>query len=407
MRITMPRVSKAGALAVGVMATYLFGKMFYVAGQGGAQPADIAIAACFLLLITPRALVRLAGVNAFLIALMVWALVVNTGWLFASSNTEFLRSASYYAFNLGIVAATFWTRQKNPRLFDLAAPVVIVLALIVQVLFISFAGGSYRSAGTFENPNQLAFWGLCMLGIWVLCRPGRIGPLDLAVVAGSAWVEVNSLSRAGIAAMGILVVVWLLRTVRTTRLRLIALMAMAIAAVVLALTPAVSSRLAESQLVAKAEQRINRQRSLSEFEYRGYDRILRYVGHIVVGAGEGEKERFVAPGSNHTIEIHSTFGTLLFSYGVLGITLFFLFLWRTTRTVGFDRYIYLTPMLAYGVTHNGLRFSFFWFMVGMLLSYAITEGKRVSRAPSRAPPRRNLYNQPAPMGGRAGPVAGR
>lgn len=402
MRITVPKVSKAGMVACGLMATYLFGKMFYVAGQGAAQPADVAIAACFLFLITPRAVVRLAGVNAFILLLMVWAIVVNLGWLAATANTEFLRSLSYYAFNLGILAAVFWTRQKNPRLFDLLMPPVTVLAVAVQIYMVTFVGGYFRSAGSFENPNQLAFWALCMLAIWVLSRPGRIGLLDLGVAAGLIWIELNSLSRAGIAAMGLLLAVWMFRTLRSTRSRLIALSAAALAAALLALTPAVSSRLAESEVVMKAEQRMNRERPISELEYRGYDRIFRYVGHIVVGAGEGEKERFLATGNKHTMEIHSTFGTLLFSYGLLGITLFFLFIWRLTRTTNFDRYVYLAPALAYGVTHNGLRFSFFWFMVGMLLSYAVTEGKRAARKPA---PQRDQFGHGAPLG--AGPVIGR
>ena len=394
MRIMGPRVSRVGLISIGAVSAYLFGKIFYVSSGGVAQPADIAIACCFLLLITPRAVSRLAGVNAFLLAAFAWAIIVNVGWLFVTSDTEFLRSLSYYAFNIGIVAAVFWTRQKNPRLFDIAVPVVTVLGVIVQLAVITFAEGGYRSAGTFENPNQLAFWAVCMLGIWILCRPGRIGPLDLAVAAVLVWIELNSLSRAGIGAMGLVVVVWLLRTLRSTRSRLIALLAVAIAALLLALTPAVSSRLAESDLVAKAEQRLHRQQSLTELEYRGYDRIVRYVGHIVVGAGEGETERFFAPGAQHTIEIHSTFGTLLFSYGLLGISLFMLFLWRTTRIIRFDRYIYLIGPIAYGFTHNGLRFSFFWFMVGMLMSYAVTEGKPEPRAQrsARRPP--NLYNQP-------------
>lgn len=403
MRITVPRVSKSGIVAISLMAAYLFGKMFYLSGQGAAQPADIVIAACFVFLITPRAIVRLAGVNAFVLMLMVWAILVNLGWLSVTSNPEFLRSISYYAFNLGVLAAVFWTRQKNAKLFDLLLPPVMVLAVIVQIYMITFAGGAYRSAGTFENPNQLAFWSICMLAIWILCRPGRIGILDLAVGGGLIWVELNSLSRAGIAAIGLLVAIWLFRTLRTTRSRLIAIFAAATGAALLALTPAVSNRLAESELVVKAEQRISRERPMSEFEYRGYDRILRFVGHIVLGAGEGEKERFVAAGSKHTIEIHSTFGTLLFSYGILGISLFFLFIWRLTRTINFDRYIYIAPALAYGITHNGLRFSFFWFMVGMLLSYAVTEGRRTSRAAS--PQRRDHYGQGSPLG--AGPVIGR
>lgn len=404
MRIALPRVSKAGMFAIGVMAAYLFGKMFYVAGQGGAQPADIAVAACFLLLITPRALVRLSGVNLFVMLLMIWAVIVNLGWLLTTNNPEFLRSISYYAFNLGIVAAVFWTRQKNPRLFDIAVPAVCAVAMVVQLFVVTFGGGEFRSVGTFENPNQLAFWGVCMLGIWILCRPGRIGPLDLGMAGSVMWIELASLSRAGLAAAGLLTMIWLFRTVRTTRARLIALMVVIMAALAMALTPAVSGRIAESQSIAALEKRLNRNRPVSEFETRGYDRILRYVSHIVIGAGEGEKERFVAPGSKHTIEIHSTFGTLLFSYGLLGISMFFLFLWRTTRVMGFDRYIYLAPSMAYGMTHNGLRFSFFWFMVGMLLSYAITEGKK---ARSQRPAQRPVFDQPMSMGGRPGPAVGR
>jgi hypothetical protein len=405
MRITVPRVSWQGVFAISIVALYLFGKMFYAAGQGGAQPADIAMVGAFLVLISPRAVVRLAGVNMFLLLLMLWAAAVNFGWSMATSNPEFITSMSYYLFNLGIVLAVLWTRQKNPRLFDLFMPVALLAALATQVT-LTFFSGTYRSDGTFNNPNQLAFWALCCLSIWILVRRARISPLDLAVALGFCWVELCSLSRAGMGAMALLILIWLLRGVRTLRQRLIALGIAIFAAVLLALTPTVSAKLADSDLAAKAEARMNRQSQLSQFEYRGYDRIVEFAGHIVIGAGEGEKERFADTSRKHAIEIHSTFGTLLFSYGILGLTLFFAFLWRLTRTLSFDRYVYLAPSLAYGVTHNGLRFSFFWFMVGLLLSYAIIEGRRVAaRRPVPAGPA-PIYPTGAPLGAR-GPVGGR
>ena len=396
MRITLPRVSLRAWFAVTIVAAYLLGKMFYLSGQGAAQPADVGMVAGFLLLVTPRAALRMAGVNVFLLLLMLWAVTVNLGWAMLTGNLEFLTSVTYYLFNLGIVLAVFWTRQKNPRLFDLVMPAVILLAMIGQVLFVTFFSGGYRSEGTFENPNQLAFWCLCCMTIWILCRPGRLGLPDLAVALGLGWVEICSLSRAGMAALGLLLLIWLFRTVRSTRARLIAVGIIIAGGLVLAVTPVISHKVAESQLMARAEERINRQQPESELEYRGYDRIIAFVGHIVIGAGEGEKERFADTGAKHAIEIHSTFGTLIFSYGILGITLFGLFVWRLTQTIGLERYVYLVPSLAYGFTHNGLRFSFFWFMVGMLLSLAITEGRRL--APVRAPPApgRPAYGGPAP-----------
>ena len=114
MQITVPKFSLQGLFFVLLPAAYILGKMFYVGDVGGAQPADIAMAVAFLLLITPQALARLAGVNVFLVLLMAWAFIVNIGWAMYSGNAEFVTSASYYVFNLGIVAAVFWTRQRNP-----------------------------------------------------------------------------------------------------------------------------------------------------------------------------------------------------------------------------------------------------------------------------------------------------
>ena len=58
-------------------------------------------------------------------------------------------------------------------------------------------------------------------------------------------------------------------------------------------------------------------------ESRGYNRIYEYPEQILLGAGERGRWRF-GPGHEH--ELHSSFGTVLFSYGIVGFVLFSTFL---------------------------------------------------------------------------------
>lgn len=64
--------------------------------------------------------------------------------------------------------------------------------------------------------------------------------------------------------------------------------------------------------------------------------------------------------------MHSTVGTVLFSYGVIGTFLFGIVLWRIYRRSGFANFLYLAPAFAYGLTHQGLRFSLLWVLFAAL-----------------------------------------
>ena len=76
-------------------------------------------------------------------------------------------------------------------------------------------------------------------------------------------------------------------------------------------------------------QNIGKQRDDS-LEGRGYTRIWVYPQHLLLGAGEFGWGRF----KDVTSELHSTLGTILFSYGSIGLVLFSLILWRLFRFVG-------------------------------------------------------------------------
>ena len=90
-------------------------------------------------------------------------------------------------------------------------------------------------------------------------------------------------------------------------------------------------------------------------------------GYLVLGAGQGATERFDTEG-----EVHSTPGTLIFSYGLPGSVLFVLFLWNIVGGDAVRSTLLLAPLLAYGLVHNGLRFPWFWLAVCVIYYCAST-----------------------------------
>jgi hypothetical protein len=78
-------------------------------------------------------------------------------------------------------------------------------------------------------------------------------------------------------------------------------------------------------------------------------------------------------------EIHSTIGTLVFSYGIVGTALFIASFWQLYRLVGLQLMLYLVPALIYGLTHQGLRFSLFWVLLGIVAIVGLARERRVEK----------------------------
>ena len=115
---------------------------------------------------------------------------------------------------------------------------------------------------------------------------------------------------------------------------------------------------------------------------RGYIRIWYYPEYIVVGAGEGALYRF-AENSDPDHELHSTVGTILFSYGVIGLITFGAAILCLYRMSTDGRFLYLLPPLLYGLTHQGLRFSFFWLLLSVIAILGAMDGGAASSRKNR------------------------
>jgi hypothetical protein len=74
-------------------------------------------------------------------------------------------------------------------------------------------------------------------------------------------------------------------------------------------------------------------------------------------------------------EIHSTFAIVLTHYGFIGLLIFNLLMlcWvlDIKKSFGLNGVICIcAPSLLYGLTHNGIRFSFFWIVFAISIAFS-------------------------------------
>ncbi len=101
----------------------------------------------------------------------------------------------------------------------------------------------------------------------------------------------------------------------------------------------------------------------NEVSTRGFDRIYKQPYYLIIGAGEGADQRFSATNK----ELHSGFGTLLFSYGLIGLLIFCYFLYLIIQANIVYYSLLLLPIILYNLVHQGLRNTLFWILLGFML----------------------------------------
>lgn len=355
----------------------------HVFPSGMPQPGDLLLFGWALLSIfrglprlrLPRESLRAIGPLVMLLAYMaLW----NGVWFAIRADVSTGLHVLYYLFNLmvvlGVVSA--WARGIGQR--SLVAGVVAGLIGCLASIPFYYDSGSARNALGFNNPNQLGYFSLLLCVGFVMLAERREGAwrwLEVGCLAGGLALVAISNSKAAVVAL-----VWLIlfRSLRSARLALG--LTLVVGAMVLLWGAGEGSQLQRSR---------DRVASLGSdhddsIEGRGYDRIFRHPEYLLIGAGEGGADRFaVLPGRE--FELHSSWGTLAFSYGVAGMVLFVLFVSRIARR-GWRVLGYLLPLGLYGVAHQGLRESLLWIVLciaALKIEERVPDGSRarVERGP--------------------------
>jgi len=248
-------------------------------------------------------------------------------------------------------------------------------------LSVDVEGG--RAVGTFNNPNQLGYFAVCLYSCAVLLFYGDVLSLRafLALLLVSAFLVMVSLSKAATVGLGASLVCVCFGFGRPTQRFLYGVFG---GTLLLSLAVYLyAAGYLDGLAVTKRILDIGSD-SDDSLAGRGYHVLYQARSwEIFFGLGESGVKEFVGH------ELHSTVGSILANYGLIGAGLFvvFLVLWakRLLNVIGLaGLFVVGAPPMLYGLTHNGIRFTMFWVFLG--LSFAVGRAKR-SVVPASGPVR--------------------
>jgi len=367
-----------------VLFAYFLVAPFYVLPSAMPQPADLAILALGALIGIGTGFIP-AFRNFFssyaLLFFVSYVAAVSAYWAILEQRLAFgkgsiLINPLFYAFNLVVFVAvlTLYVRYRAAMLRAVTLATSATLLVQFALALLHPTTGSVRQEIFFNNPNQLGFFALLSVTIFAIGAKWLRLPFWYQVVtyAAAVYLTLVSLSKAAIIATAILIVIALIRRPGSVVVSGLVIVTMVF------LTDFGTA------LVHSAGQRLETVGRTKDdnLEARGYHRIVDFPEYLGFGAAEGAYDRFDPA---HPIEIHSSPGTVLFSYGIVGTAGFLFFLFSVVRRAPMYLVAHLLPVAFYSVTHNGLRDSLFWILLAFMQCLAAELSvQRRQRAAQRA-----------------------
>lgn len=347
---------------------------FYVFPSGLPQPGDMpnAFLILFLLALRRTKIPKEAWLTVGAIAAFVgWVVTINTYWMVLERNATQRNPVNpifplFYVYNAGVFLSGLCLYQKYKQEFLRYTFNGIAISAITLLVLAPFKmGGGTRTALFFNNPNQLGYFALCSATILVLIATRvRINSLYLSTsIFACLFMTLVSLSKSAMIGFGML----LFLTVLSPRVGARAVMPLLIATGLL-IGIGMATPLGE-KLITKPMKRLETLAKASGGddglnEERGYSRILLNPEYTILGAAEGSYYRFKGPFKN---EIHSSYGTLVFAYGIPGTLAFLALLIFIHWPGGLPTLLIMLPNLVYGFHHQGLRSTLLWVMMAVVL----------------------------------------
>jgi hypothetical protein len=390
-------LSKKHYLTLGIWFCFLVASPFYVFPSGNPQPGDGIFIMLAALTFSGVAITIFNHRNLYLTCALFLTVVtlVNLSWWTVYYEPRFLMSTVFYVYNLLVLITVANLFCNIPNQLAITTRYGILICLFIELFFVFFVGSSHnsRGIGTFNNPNQLGYWALISCSVWLVTkRDETIGPIDTLAGAIFVFLVLESLSKAALVGVTMLIIFALIFQRLKGSYILGSLVCLVAVVLVASFIPFFQNAVADffgtfftegfgAELIQRFENvEQERERDLS---HRGYDRIFEYPEHLILGSGEGAFHRFTITMTKE-IEFHSIWGTIIYGYGIAGTLTFFSLLYVVFRRAPIKHFIYFLPMAAYGITHQGLRFSMLWIFFGMV--FGLAHGNKNPLPPGQARP---------------------
>lgn len=354
----------------------------YLWGSGGIQLSHLALAVAMVLFLV-QFKVRVIGAESLLLGLAFVVAIRESISVLAGESPWALMNVLYVVFSVGVFNLFRRWLAGEAHLRSLGKAMIVALSIAVAGVMIKGYGITVdaeggRAIGTFNNPNQLGYFAVCIFSIsGFLFLNRQISPrVMLIMLAGSIFLAVASLSKAAMIGVAFGAAFMGYASSQSRRRFVIGsiLAAMAI----------VGSVLLYQSGSLDSLQFVHRLRDIGgdsddSFAGRGYSAIFE-MGALEFLMGFG------AEGSRSLIghEVHSTFASFFINYGAAGGILFLLFhvawlsrLWRQGGMI--TLMVVAAPTVLYGLTHNGSRFTIYWILLAAGFAVPLGQFRRRTR----------------------------
>ena len=371
-------------LLISIIGVYLIACPFYFFESGMPQPAHFVAAIAFIVMVFTKGFREILKEKAvlYLLPFLLVTIIVNAVYYFRfnglNDGNSFLLPIAYYTFNflfflLFVVAIKKERSTQNINriaLFCLVSLAIQVILAILDVNKVTQYIVTGRSVIYFNNPNQLGYFTLLVLTLFTILPSRYRNNKFIVPVVIIAALSLAAYASSRLVILGVVVLASLLLFQLGIKLKL------KYWAIIFIVGLFTASFAYKTEFIQKrielVEIRNNRQDTtgISEAKIRGYDRIWLHPKYVFYGAGEGKYDRFL---SYQKGELHSGFGTILFSYGIIGLILFMLFFYKIIELKLFYNLLLLTPIILYNLAHQGFRNPLFWAVLASV--YVISQQK--------------------------------
>lgn len=340
-----------------------FLSQFYFWSSGVPQFSHIFIMGAILLLFSKSSKINIEYSNIILL-FVAYAICINFAWYLIVLDSSYMMSTVYWIFNLLFFLLMMNLNQVQINFFYEKLLFLIPFSYIVEIIIWASNLGRYdfepRYNGLFNDPNQMAFWVLSSCAIYLYISGNGFKKITVYFLA--LFLILLTMSRS--ASIGFLMLT--LGLIFSQKGDLNKRIFVFIGTLVLfgSLSYFLYNLGIFDSVVLRFMEGLDQRDS--QVEGRGLFSFLDYPQYLIFGAGQGAHWLYNPTGN----EIHSTWLGILFYYGIIGISLFLIFLYQIFKKLSLsNKMILLGPML-YGFTTYSARTIIFWFLLAAFLLFS-------------------------------------
>lgn len=342
-----------------IWSLYLILFPFYLFSEGNPQLADFF--GTLLIILNGKSIMQNFTSSIFtkyLLYFVYYSFLVNTAFMLVIGDYYIFKSSIFYLYCfLFMMAVLHQLQHKGFLKFTIVAIFISQLTQLVVWQVIPDQGVRFELL--FNNPNQLALWGLCVIiivnGIYSITKENFYLTLGISLLA-TFFILLSASRSATVCSLAF----WLFFFLKSKK-NLILMSSVSFILLFVAFLSG-SLRLDHLTQINYIYGRIaTAGASDGGLGERGFDRIIEFPKYIFFGAGEGFPSRF-----NTKMELHSTFLNLIFSYGIIGFFLYVRAIITLLANSYLDIIILFLILSIFANVHMTLRIPLFWIALGIL-----------------------------------------